>query len=212
MSTPIGQTLVADQHIQEFLRANPDVRQGIPKDPGFRPALFGEQAPPTEINTLAPFRGMGTAIAKTTPVAPTEHIDVILGSREWAIDAFRWPAEWGVRVAGEQPAPIGLHIDSPTFPIVVTPNAEKYSKSLGLYGALLRTTEIVHKVLPTSRALNVDMKTDPEEKGYTTICFSITTAESVESVLRLDDALKDELYDSIPADDRLYLSFIYNFG
>ena len=212
MSAPIGQTLVADQHIQALLRANLDVRQGIPKDPGFRPALFGEQAPPTEINTLAPFRGMGTAIAKTTPVAPAEHVDVILRPRERIIEAFRQLAEWDVRIKGERAAPIGLHIGSPTPSIIVTPDATKYARSLGMYGSLVRTIEILQKVLTTSKALNVDVKTDPEEKGYTTICFSITTAESVESVLHLDDVLKDELYDSIPADDRLYLSFIYNFG
>ncbi|MFQ5853695.1 MAG: hypothetical protein ACE5JU_24315 [Candidatus Binatia bacterium] len=169
-----------------------------------------------QVNTLAPFGGMGTAVAKTispiTPVAPpSEPIDVIAASRQLAIEAFRRLAEWEVRAAGEQPAPIGLHIDSPTFPIIITPDATKHSKSLGLYGSLVRTTEIVHKALPSSKALNVDVKKDPEEGGHPTICFAITIAESVDRVLELDDALQDTLYDFLPPDHHPHLSFTYHF-
>ncbi len=215
MNTPVGQTLVGDQHILDLQAALRAGHRMSKEAPGIRPVLLGEHSMPTEVNTLTPFSGMGMAIAKTisptTPVAPSGHIDVILGSKEQAIDAFRRLVEWEVRVTGERAAPIGLHVDSPIFPIVVTPNAAKYAKSLGLYGSLVRTTEIVHKVLPTSRSLNVDVKKDPEEGGYPTICFAITTAESVDHVLELDDALKDALYESIPGNDRLYLSFIYRF-
>jgi len=57
----------------------------------------------------------------------------------------------------------------------------------------------------------VDVKKDPDEGGYPTICFTITIQESVDRVLELDDALQDALYERIPADDRLYLSFAYQF-
>lgn len=216
MSTPIGQTLSIDQQMLDLLRAGPGVRQQMsPGRLGIRPVLLGEHPVSTEVNTLTPLAGMGMTIARTiskiTPVAPSEHIGVILFSRERSIDAFRHLAQWGVRSAGERPASIGLRIDSPSFPIVITPNAEKFSKSLGLYGSLVRTTEIVHKILPTSKALNVDVKKDPDEGGYPTICFAITIAESVDRVLELDDALQDMLYDSLPTDHRPHLSFTYHF-
>jgi len=216
MSSSIGQTLVGDQQTLDLLKASPGTGYRMSKGAQqIRPALFGEHPPPTQVNTLTPFSVMGMAIAQTistaAPVAPSEHIGVIFGLREQAIDAFLRPPKWEVSIEAKAATPIGLHIGSGTFSVTITPAAAKYARSRGFYGSLVQTTEMVHKIMPTSRALNVDAKTDPEEREYTTICFTITTAESVERVLELDDALKDALYESIPSDDRLYLSFIYGF-
>ena len=77
--------------------------------------------------------------------------------------------------------------------------------------------EIVHKqpmILPAAfemKALTVDKKMDPDDGGYSTICFTITIPESVDRALELDDALQDVLYDRLPSDALFYFTFTYRF-
>jgi hypothetical protein len=93
----------------------------------------------------------------------------------------------------------------------ITPAATEYAKSHGLYGALVLAKKIVHELIPEMRALYVDLKRDPDEGGYPTLCFAITIKESVDHVLELDDALQDALYDRIPTEFLPYISFVYRF-
>lgn len=216
MSTPIGQTFVGgDQAIRDVLRPGVGHRASG-RILGVTPTLFGEQLAPTRVNTLMPFSGMGTMVAetvsRTTPSHLSEHIELILGSRDVPIDdPFRQLAEWPIRVGGEQPAAIGIKIPSHTFPQIFTPAAMKYARSLGLYGSLVMTTQIILENFSPPGAIHVDVKKDPDEGGYTTICFTITTTESVDRVLELDDVLQDALYDRIQPDHHSYISFAYHF-
>jgi hypothetical protein len=93
----------------------------------------------------------------------------------------------------------------------ITAAAENYAKHLGLYGALVLTKTLVHEQFSSMEALTVDVKEDPDEGGYATICFAITIQESVDRVLELEDALYDMLYDRLPPDALFYFSFTYRF-
>jgi len=55
----------------------------------------------------------------------------------------------------------------------VTPEAEEYARSLGLYDALLVTRELTLQMLPSTRGLQIDVEHDPEEDGYATIGLTI---------------------------------------
>ena len=94
---------------------------------------------------------------------------------------------------------------------VITPAAEEYARSHGLYGALVLAKKTVHELLPSMRALSIDLKQDPDEGGYPSIGFTITIKEPVAHVLELDDALQDALYDRIPTEYLPYFSFAYRF-
>ena len=97
------------------------------------------------------------------------------------------------------------------IPEVITPAAEEYAKAKGIYGSLALAREIVRETVPSIRALGVDLKSDSDEGGYPTICFSITTPQSVESAVRSYDALQDAMFERVPADHCMYLSFTYQF-
>jgi hypothetical protein len=93
----------------------------------------------------------------------------------------------------------------------ITPTAEEYAKSHGLHGALVLAKKTVHELLPSMRALSIDLKQDPDKGGYPIVCFTITIKEPVAHVLELDDALQDALYDRIPTESLPYFSFAYRF-
>lgn len=94
----------------------------------------------------------------------------------------------------------------------VTPVAEQFAKKLGIYGALVLTKEIVREQMSSAMtALHVDRKDDPDESGLTTICFIITTRESVDSMLQRDNDLQEALISRVPANACLHFSFAYQF-
>ena len=93
----------------------------------------------------------------------------------------------------------------------ITEAAEKFAKANGLYESLLHAKQIVRKMIPAIRALAVDVEEDPEEGGYTTICFQIETRQPVDRVLESDNALEDALIQEIPAKDRFFFSLKYRF-
>ncbi len=93
----------------------------------------------------------------------------------------------------------------------VTPLAEEYAKAKGLYGSLFVVKAIVNEIMPSAEALLVDLREDFDDLGYATVCFTVTTRESVDRALELDDALQDALIDRIPPHHRLHLSFNYKF-
>jgi hypothetical protein len=122
----------------------------------------------------------------------------------------QWEAEETVR-QGEKSSPMRSPFPSGISVAEITPAAEKYAKHLGLYGALVLTKTLVHEQFSSMKALTVDVKEDPDEGGYSTICFAITIHETVDRVLELEDALYDMLYDRLPSDALFYFSFTYRF-
>jgi hypothetical protein len=94
---------------------------------------------------------------------------------------------------------------------IITPAAEQHAKFLGLYGVLILTKEIVHETIPSMMALVIDVKEDPEDEGYTTVCFTITVYDSVEQVMQLDNILQGTLYKRLPTQALPYFSFSYQF-
>jgi hypothetical protein len=98
-----------------------------------------------------------------------------------------------------------------TIPETVTPAAEGFAKEKGMYESLVRAKGLVRKIMPSARALAVDIEDDPDEGGYTSVCLQITTSEPVERVLELDNALENALIDQIPAEHRMFLTFAYQF-
>ena len=93
----------------------------------------------------------------------------------------------------------------------ITPLAEEYAKAKGFYGSLFVVKAIVNEIMPSTEALLVDLREDFDYLGYATVCFTVTTRESVDRALELDDALQDALIDRIPPHHRLHLSFNYKF-
>ena len=93
----------------------------------------------------------------------------------------------------------------------ITAAAENFAKTKGIYESLLHAKQIVRKMIPAIRALVVDVEEDPEEGGYTTICFQIETRQPVDRLLASDEALEDALIQEIPANDRCLFSFKYRF-
>ena len=122
----------------------------------------------------------------------------------------QWEAGETVRQS-KQSSPMISPFPSGISAAEITPAAEKYAKHLGLYGALVLTKTLVHEQFSSMKALTVDVKEDPDEGGYSTICFAITIHESVDRVLELEDALYDMLYDRLPPDALFYFSFTYRF-
>lgn len=94
----------------------------------------------------------------------------------------------------------------------VTPAAEQFAKALGIYGALVLTKEIVREQMGSAMtAFHVDRRDDPDESEFSTICFTITTHESVDSMLRRDNDLQDVLISQVPPNACLHFSFAYQF-
>lgn len=93
----------------------------------------------------------------------------------------------------------------------ISPDAEEYARSLGIYGSLLRSQELVRHLVPELRALRIDRHDDPEEGGYSVVRFNVVTSESVEKVLQLDDQLQDVFCGEIPPRHQPYFAFTYDF-
>ena len=94
----------------------------------------------------------------------------------------------------------------------VTPAAEQFAKALGIYGALVLTKEIVREQMGSAMtAFHVDRRDDPDESGFSTICFTITTHESVDSMLQRDNDLQEALINRVPPNACLQFSFAYQF-
>jgi len=149
-------------------------------------------------------------VRQITRVDPEGAIDILLSSKGLTINPFQWL--WvGTREGLEEKVVstgLGGHISS--VPETTTPAAEKYARSLGMYGSVILTKKIVRDTIPLMKALYVDLKADPDEGGFPTICFAITFRESVDRAVELDDALQDTLFDQIPTDHRVHLSFAYH--
>ena len=104
-----------------------------------------------------------------------------------------------------------MPVVTPVIPETVTPAAAEFARSLGLHDSLLVARQLTRQMLPSMRALHIDVEHDPEEEGLTTICFHITMPETVERVVELNDALHDALFECLPARAGMYFSFAYRF-
>ena len=102
-------------------------------------------------------------------------------------------------------------VEPGAIPEVITPVAEEFAQAKGLSQAVALTREIVHQTVPAMSALNVDLAEDPEDEGLTTICFTITTRESVDDAVKSYYALQEALGKRIPIEDCLQISFSYKF-
>ena len=97
------------------------------------------------------------------------------------------------------------------IPETMTPTVEDYAKSRGLTASVGVARQLIRQKVPSLTALRIDLSVDPDDGGEPTVCFTITTAESVERVLDLDNGLQAALYESLPTDHLPYLSFFYDF-
>jgi hypothetical protein len=134
-----------------------------------------------------------------------------LGGRK-PIDASRSLLEWRTLRQNERIESFSSNPAARRLSEAITPAAEKYARAHGLYGSLVLAREIVQQMVPSMKALHVDMNEDPDEGGYTTIRLTITTQETVERVLEADHTLQTALYERIPARALMYLAFMYQFG
>ena len=97
------------------------------------------------------------------------------------------------------------------IPEVITPAAEQFAQAKGLSEAVVLTREIVYQTVPDMSALSVDVAEDPEDEDLTTICFTITTRESVDDAVKSYYALQEAVGKQIPIEDCLQISFAYQF-
>ncbi len=93
----------------------------------------------------------------------------------------------------------------------ISPDAEEYARSLGIYGSLLRSQELARCAIPEIRALRIERYDDPEEGGHSVIRFEIVTSKTVEEVLQLDDELQDLFCREIPPRHQPYFAITYHF-
>ena len=96
-----------------------------------------------------------------------------------------------------------------TMPETITPAAENFARERGLAEPLLQTKELVRRILPGARGLFVDLEEDLDDEENPTIRFHITTAESVDRVMELNNALEDAFCREIPAQHRVFFSYTY---
>jgi hypothetical protein len=90
--------------------------------------------------------------------------------------------------------------------------AEKLAKSVHAYKSVSLAKEIIRAELGTNlTALEIDVKEDPDDDGYTTICFNVCFQGSVDEALALDQRVQKALIERIPAKQRVYLAVNYNF-
>ncbi len=101
--------------------------------------------------------------------------------------------------------------DAGRIPEAITSAAKDLAKTLGVYDSLVLIKRTIREVFPAGTALSVDVQEDPDEGGYPTIAFTISTSGSVERVGELDNNLQDHLFAQVPASDRLHFSFLYKF-
>lgn len=127
-------------------------------------------------------------------VPPAEEFDVSLQRRKYTF------AVWNLGGLGDSVSE------------TVTPAAEKFAKALGIYGALVLTKEIIREQMGSAMTgFHVDRRDDPDESGFSTICFTITTHESVDSMLQRDNDLQEALISRLPPNACLQFSFDYQF-
>jgi hypothetical protein len=103
----------------------------------------------------------------------------------------------------------GLYVRAPLE--IFARTAEEYAKSLGLYGTLVLTKGFVWAMMPSMRALYVDLVEDPDEGEYPTIRFTIMIPDPVEDVLQLDRSLQKVIYQHLPSRALMHFSFLYQF-
>ena len=150
-------------------------------------------------------------ISLYSPPLPLGERNLMLGSNASAADGHRQLLAWeGVQQSGGG-VPAALAFSPRSGTDIITPAAEEYAKSLGVYGALILTKEVMHNIISSMRALVVDVKEDHEEEDYATICFAVIVHDSVEQVMKFDDTLQDTLYERLPAQALPYFSFSYRF-
>lgn len=169
----------------------------------------------SEANSLAPsltMRGIPViheALAGSTPAAL-----IVSAGDAWARQPEPpiWVLFWGwhERREGAGSGSLGGRTSDALERIDLA--AEKYARSVGMYGSLVLTKQILREKMGSAMAaLNVNLREDPDSDGYITICFTVTLRVSVDQALELDDALQETLIERIPPNDRICLSFSYDF-
>jgi len=95
---------------------------------------------------------------------------------------------------------------------VITPAAEKFARSLGIYGTLVIVRELVReKMQDVMTALHIDRKDDPDEQDASGICLTIFTKSSVDTMLDRDDDLQLAVVNRVSARASVQFSFAYQF-
>ncbi len=110
---------------------------------------------------------------------------------------------------GEELASEDIPLVFPSSRDEIAPDAEEYARHLGICGSLLRTQEMVWRVVPRLKCLRIDRYDDPEEEGQSLIRMTIVTSEPVERVVLLDDQLQDIFCAEIPPRHQPYFAFTY---
>jgi hypothetical protein len=173
--------------------------------------LFHSPAGTPGMHGPAFVRGItASPISLYSPPSPLGERNLMLGSNASAADWHRQLFAWKEVQQSNGGVPTALAFASRSDTEIITPAAEEYAKSLGVYGALILTKEVVHQIISSMRALAVDVKEDYEE-DYATICFTIVVHDSVEQVMKFDDTLQETLYERLPAQALPYFSFSYRF-
>jgi len=213
MSLLAEQVPVNDKSIREhMLREVRGYSETLGTGLGLGPILFHNPTATPEIH--------GSALMRRTISSPINLSSLSFQLRERDIrqdlntSATDWYSQVFVWKEGQQSGkggPIALALSYYSNTDMIMPAAEEYAKSIGVYGALILTKEIVHETIPSLKALVIDVKEDPEDEGYTTVCFTITVHDSVEQVMKFDNALQDTLYERLPSQALPYFSFSYRF-
>lgn len=166
------------------------------------------------INVFAPMQSLLCAPSPARPILRT-----LTGWKEETTEE-----EWGAQLLlrrlrekgnaqPEEPSYLlGVLPQPRSMATMITPAAKAYAKTHGLYGALVLTQTRVWDMIPTMQALTIDLQHDPEEEGYSTLCFSIVVRASVEQVVEDDHALQEALIKHLTPRALMAFSFVYRFA
>lgn len=169
----------------------------------------------TEVNCLAPsltMHAVGTpyeAIAPSTfPKAPVAAWDVWERQPNPPTWVLFWT--WHERKEKVESGSLGGRISD--IPERIELAAEKYARSVGLYGSLVLAKQIIREQLASCLSgISVDLREDPDDVDYATVCFVLQIRESAERMLELDQALQETMIEKIPARDLVHISILYRF-
>jgi len=185
----------------------------------FYPDWIGTRVPGTKtrVDSLsASIEGIELGGAPTAPNLPPPKTDITVmlgaGASPSILNILR---DIAIPISEIEQIKQGAHLAWPSLTNpsqeTITPSAEEYAKSKGFYGSLFVTKAIVREIIPSMKALLVDLREDFDDGGYATVCFTVTIQESVDRALALDNLLQDAVIDRIPANHRLHISFNYQF-
>ena len=93
----------------------------------------------------------------------------------------------------------------------ISDEAERFAKGHGLWGSLRVLQSLLTPHQDLVSAVRVDLVSDPEVSNWFTLRFCLRTTAGLPDDLELDNRLRDLIFESIPAADRIFFAMQFQF-